>query len=29
MNFFEKIYSIAKQIPKGKILTYGNIAFSR
>ena len=26
MNFYEKVYDIVKQIPKGKVLTYGKIA---
>lgn len=27
MNFYEKVYNIVKQIPKGKVATYGQIAF--
>lgn len=27
MNTFEKIYEIVKTIPKGKVATYGQIAF--
>lgn len=26
MNFFEKVYYITKQIPKGRVSTYGQIA---
>ena len=26
MNTFEKIYEVVKQIPKGKVATYGDIA---
>ncbi|MEG0895052.1 MAG: MGMT family protein, partial [Oscillospiraceae bacterium] len=26
MNTFEKIYEVVKQIPKGKVATYGQIA---
>ena len=26
MNFFEKVYHIVKQIPKGRVCTYGQIA---
>ncbi len=26
MNFFEKVYEAVKQIPKGKVATYGQIA---
>jgi methylated-DNA-protein-cysteine methyltransferase-like protein len=26
MNFFEKVYEVVKQIPYGKVLTYGDIA---
>jgi len=26
-NFFEKVYDICRQIPKGKVATYGQIAF--
>lgn len=26
MNFFEKVYHVCKQIPKGKVSTYGQIA---
>lgn len=28
MNFFEKVYEIVKQIPQGKVATYGQIAFA-
>ena len=27
MNTFEKIYSVVKQIPYGKVATYGQVAF--
>ncbi|MBR1969166.1 MAG: MGMT family protein [Clostridia bacterium] len=27
MNSFEKIYEVVKTIPKGKVATYGDIAF--
>ncbi len=27
MTFFEQVYAIVKQIPKGKVTTYGQIAF--
>ncbi|MDR3021751.1 MAG: MGMT family protein [Clostridiales bacterium] len=27
MNFFEKVYQVVKQIPKGKVASYGVIAF--
>ena len=26
MNFFESVYAVVKQIPKGKVLTYGDVA---
>ncbi len=26
MNFFEQVYEVVKQIPYGKVLTYGDIA---
>lgn len=26
-NFFEQVYEIVKQIPKGSVATYGQIAF--
>lgn len=26
MNFFQKVYAIAKQIPYGKVATYGQVA---
>lgn len=26
MNFFEKIYEVVKKIPKGNVMTYGQIA---
>ena len=26
MNTFEKIYDVVKQIPKGKVATYGQVA---
>ena len=26
MNFYEKVYEVVKQIPKGKVATYGQIA---
>lgn len=26
MNFYEKVYEIVRQIPKGKVATYGQIA---
>ena len=26
MNFFESVYEVVKQIPKGKVLTYGDVA---
>ncbi|MBQ8295530.1 MAG: MGMT family protein [Clostridia bacterium] len=28
MNFFEKVYEAVKQIPIGKVATYGQIAFA-
>ncbi len=28
MNFFERVYEIVKQIPKGMVATYGQIAFA-
>ncbi|MBQ8429274.1 MAG: MGMT family protein [Clostridia bacterium] len=28
MNFFEKVYEAVKQIPKGKVATYGQIALA-
>ncbi len=28
MNFFEKVYEIVKQIPEGKVATYGQIAYA-
>ena len=28
MNFFEKVYEAVKQIPKGKVATYGQIAWA-
>lgn len=27
MNTFEKIYEVVKRIPKGKVATYGQVAF--
>ncbi len=27
MTFFEQVYAIVEQIPKGKVATYGQIAF--
>ena len=27
MTFYEKVYEIVKQIPDGKVMTYGQIAF--
>lgn len=26
MNFFERVYAVVKRIPKGKVLTYGDVA---
>lgn len=26
MNFYEKVYEVVKTIPKGKVMTYGQIA---
>ena len=26
MTFFEKVYEIVKQVPKGKVVTYGQVA---
>lgn len=26
MGFFESVYAVVKQIPKGKVLTYGDVA---
>lgn len=26
MTFFEKVYEVVKQVPKGKVITYGKIA---
>lgn len=28
MNFFEKVYEAVKQIPEGKVATYGQIAYA-
>ncbi len=28
MNFFEKVYYVVKQIPKGTVVTYGQVAFA-
>lgn len=28
MHFFEKVYQAVKQIPKGKVATYGQIAYA-
>ncbi len=28
MQFFEKVYAAVRQIPKGKVATYGQIAFA-
>ncbi len=28
MNFFEKVYHVVRQIPKGKVATYGQIAYA-
>ncbi len=28
MNFFEQVYQIVKQIPRGKVMTYGQIAMA-
>ncbi len=28
MNFFEKVYALVRQIPKGKVATYGQIALA-
>lgn len=28
MNFFEKVYKVVKQVPKGKVVTYGQIAYA-
>ncbi len=28
MNFFEKVYKVVAQIPKGKVATYGQIALA-
>ena len=28
MNFFEKVYQAVKQVPKGKVVTYGQIAYA-
>ena len=28
MNFFEKVYMLVKQIPEGKVATYGQIAYA-
>ena len=27
MSFFESVYEVCKQIPNGKVATYGQIAF--
>lgn len=27
MNFYNRVYEIVKQIPKGKVATYGQVAF--
>lgn len=26
MNFFERVYKIVKKIPRGKVMTYGQVA---
>ncbi len=26
MNFFEQVYEVVKKIPKGKVMTYGQVA---
>ena len=26
MNFFEQVYEVVKKIPKGKVMTYGEVA---
>ena len=26
MNFFERVYQVVKQVPKGKVISYGQIA---
>ena len=28
MNFFDKVYKIVEQIPEGKVVTYGQIAYA-
>lgn len=28
MGFFEQVYEIIKQIPKGKVVTYGQVAYA-
>ncbi len=28
LNFFDKVYLVVKQIPKGKVVTYGQIAMA-
>ncbi|MBQ7913192.1 MAG: MGMT family protein [Clostridia bacterium] len=28
MTFFEKVYEILKQVPQGKVVTYGQIAYA-
>lgn len=28
MTFFEKVYEVVKQVPRGKVVTYGQVAFA-
>jgi len=28
MTFFEKVYEIVKQVPQGKVVTYGQVAYA-
>ena len=28
MTFFERVYEVIKQIPKGKVVTYGQVAYA-
>ena len=28
MTFFERVYEVIKQVPKGKVVTYGQVAYA-
>ncbi|MBQ7949166.1 MAG: MGMT family protein [Clostridia bacterium] len=28
MTFFDKVYEVVKQVPKGKVVTYGQVAYA-